>query len=88
MTARSAVELSSDYEAMRASATGSLPPEAPRGLALFLAQGLAGWVRAWSPLPPAAPEAPSRERRSATTIANDVVRLLAEMALGAGLTAP
>ena len=41
--------LCEQYEALRAQATGEYPGIAtPRGLALFLRQGMPGWMLAWS----------------------------------------
>lgn len=75
--------LAAAYEALRAEAAGGLPSTAPRGRALVLGQGLPAWIRAWVTAPPAAPP-PSPPCRSGTGgLAADVVRLLAEMALGA-----
>jgi hypothetical protein len=78
-------ELARAYEAQRAQALGRTPTATPRGLALFLRVGLAGWMRARAPLgaadrsarsgddhPPTAPTAPTAE----------LVRVLTEMALG------
>lgn len=75
--------LAAGYEALRAEATGGLPSAAPRGRALVLGQGLPAWIRVWVTAPPAAPP-PSPPCCSGTGgLAADVVRLLAEMALGA-----
>jgi len=82
MSARPSDELSAGYEALRAAAIGSLVSDTPRGLALLLAQGLPAWTRAFSPLPPASPIAPSGERPVASGLGGEVVRVLTEMALG------
>ncbi len=82
MTSRSAAELCAGYEVMRATATGTSLSETPRGLTLFLAQGLPAWIRAWTPLEPAVPSVPGRERPLAVGLGAEVVRLLTEMALG------
>ncbi len=89
MTGRSVVELRAGYEVMRATATGSSLLEAPRNLALFLAEGLAAWIGAWTPLPPAPPVFSGRERPLAAGLGQEVVRVITEMALstGAGLAA-
>ncbi|MDA8075515.1 MAG: hypothetical protein M0Z40_09840 [Actinomycetota bacterium] len=89
MTGRSVVELCAGYEIMRATATGSSLLEAPRNLALFLAEGLAAWIGAWSPLPPAPPVFSGRERPLAAGFGQEVVCLITEMALrtDAGLAA-
>lgn len=89
MTGRSVAELSSGYEVMRATATGSALSGAPRGLAVFLAQGLAAWIGAWTPLPSAPPVFSGHERPPGAGLGQEVVRLLTEMALrsGAGLAA-
>lgn len=86
MSARSADELCSGYEALRAAATASAPPEGPRGLALLLAQGLPAWMGAWAPLPAASPVVPDAERRVAAGLGAEVVRVLTEMALGCRTT--
>jgi len=81
---QSAGELTFAYEALRAQATGQLPEVTPRGLALFLAAGFPGWMKAWSPLAPTVPKAsvaPPR-REPPVVSGNDVVQLLTEMALG------
>lgn len=68
------------YEALRKVVTeGVLGPTPVRGLALFLRRGLAGWMQAWSSLPPPLPH---RERRVFEE-KNEVVLLLVEMALQA-----
>jgi hypothetical protein len=82
MSARPSDELCAGYEAMRAAATGSLVSETPRGLALLLAEGLPGWMRAFAPLPPASPIAAAVERPLASGLGGEVVRVLTEMALG------
>jgi hypothetical protein len=79
------VEAARAYEALRAQALGQVPTATPRGLALFLRAGLAGWLaacaapgsaapppRADGGRPPAARPAPDAE----------LVRVLAAMALG------
>lgn len=72
------------YEAMRAEAVGSLPSDAPRGRALVVGQGLPAWIRAWAAPPAAAPAPPCAPCPGGIGgLAADVVRLLAEMALGA-----
>jgi len=44
-----AAGLTEGYEALRALALGKeIPFALPQGLALFLRQGMAGWIRAWS----------------------------------------
>ncbi len=82
MSARPAGELCAGYEALRAAATGSVVSETPRGLALFLAQGLPAWMRAWSALAPAPPIVPVGERPVVSGAGADVVRVLTEMVLG------
>jgi len=82
MTSSFAAELCAGYEVMRARATGTSPSETPRGLALFLTQGLPAWIRAWTPLEPAAPGVAAREWPLVVGHGAEVVRLLTEMALG------
>jgi hypothetical protein len=81
---QSACELTLAYEALRAQATGQLPPVTPRGLALFLAAGFPDWMKAWSPLAPAAPKIRARppDREPPLGLGGEVVQLLTEMALG------
>lgn len=77
--------LAAGYEALRAEAVGSLPSDAPRGRALVLGQGLPAWIGAWA-APAAAAPAPSSCAPCPGGIGGltaEVVRLLAEMALGA-----
>jgi hypothetical protein len=79
----SADDLAAGYEALRAAVVGSKPTESPKGLALLLAQGLPGWIRAWTtPAVPRSPVAATRRAESAAAPSSEVVRLLAEMALG------
>jgi hypothetical protein len=82
MSARPAGELCAGYEALRATVAGSGVSETPRGLALFLAQGLAAWMRAWSALAPVPEIVPVAERPVASGLGADVVRVLTEMVLG------
>jgi hypothetical protein len=78
--------LAAGYEALRAEATGGLPSDTPRGRALVLGQGLPAWIRAWAAPPPAAPPPPCAPCPGGTGgLAAEVVRLLAEMALGSRL---
>ena len=89
MSARPAGELCAGYEALRATAAGPVVSDTPRGLALFLTQGLPAWMRAFCALVPAAPIVPVAERPAASGLAADVVRVLTEMVLGrATLAAP
>lgn len=82
MSGRPADELCVGYEALRAAATGQAVCDTPRGLTLMLSQGLPAWMRAWAPLPPAAPVAPAGQRPVAAGVGAEVVRVLTEMALG------
>lgn len=82
MSTRLAGELCAGYEAMRATAAGSVVSETPRGLALFLAQGLPAWTRAFCTLAPAPTIVPVGERPAASGLGADVVRVLTEMVLG------
>lgn len=82
MSGRPADELCAGYEALRAAATGSPVTDTPRGLALLLAQGLPGWVRAWSPLPATQPIVPAGARPAVAGLAGEMVRVLTEIALG------
>lgn len=76
--------MAAGYEALRAEATGGLSSAAPRGRALVLGQGLPAWIRAWAAPPaPAAPPPCAPWRSGDGALGADVVRLLAEMALGA-----
>ena len=86
MSARPAGELCSGYEALRAAAAGSVVSETPRGLALFLEQGLPAWMHAASALAPAPPILPVGERPVASGLGADVVRVLTEMVLGCRAT--
>ena len=81
MSARPTGELCAGYEALRAAAAGLVVSETPRGLALFIEQGLPAWMRAWSALPPAPPIVRG-ERPVASGLGADVVRVLTEMVLG------
>lgn len=82
MNGRGSDELAAGYEALRAEAVGSLTSDTPRGLALFLAQGLPAWIRASVPPPAPRPVVPAGERSVAPGLAAEVVRVLTEMALG------
>jgi hypothetical protein len=81
---QAAGELTLAYEALRAQATGQLPAVSPRGLALFLMAGFPDWMKAWSPLAPAVakPLAALPRPEPPVVPGNEVVQLLAEMALG------
>jgi|GEM_PF-1348019 len=87
-------EVSAAYEALRAQATGRLAPVSPHGLSLVLAAGLAAWVKAWAqpeepraagavpgPAGTKAARAPASQGVPDST-SGELVRLLAEMALG------
>lgn len=78
-------ELAEGYEALRAQALGGLPPLTPRGLAVFVHGGLAGWMSACPPRPELrstlGTPAGSRGVRALSGARAEVVRLLAEMAL-------
>jgi hypothetical protein len=82
MSARPADELCAGYEALRATGAGSVVSETPRGLALFLAQGLPAWMRAFCALAPAPSIVPLGEHPVAPGLGADVVRVLTEMVLG------
>ena len=91
-------EVSAAYEALRSQATGRLSPVTHRGLSLVLGSGLPAWVKAWAQPgeaaavapPAAAPSAPAVTMTGGPPTAQGVsagtggelVRLLAEMALG------
>lgn len=76
-------DLAAGYEALRAVAVGSLPTDSPRGLTLVLAQGLPGWIHAWTKPPPSRFPVPAGARTAQTTgLGAEVVALLTEMALG------
>jgi hypothetical protein len=77
-------QLAIAYEALRAQATGELPAVTPRGLALFLAEGLSAWMNTWRPLlvtEPTTPAAPRHQQRRVSPD-SEIVRLLTEMAMG------
>ncbi|HEY4865424.1 MAG TPA: hypothetical protein VIK45_07925 [Candidatus Dormibacteraeota bacterium] len=79
----SADDLAAGYEALRAAVVGSRPTESPKGLALLLGQGLPGWIRAWTtPAALRSPAAAMRQAESTAAPSSELVRLLAEMALG------
>lgn len=82
MSRRPPEELCAEYEALRAAVTGDLLLETPRGVALFLAHGLAAWMRVVRPLPEASAIAPGGARPLAAAGGQEVVRVLTEMALG------
>jgi hypothetical protein len=86
MSARPAGELCAGYEALRVMASGPVVSETPRGLALFLAQGLPAWMRAFCALAPAPPIVPVDERPVVPGLGADVVRVLTEMVLGCRTT--
>jgi hypothetical protein len=86
MSARQAGELCAGYEALRAAVTGSVVYETPRGMALFLAQGLPAWMRTFCALAPTPPIVPVGERPVALGLGADVVRVLTEMVLGCRTT--
>lgn len=86
MSTRPAGEFCAGYEALREAAAGSVVSETPRGLALFIEQGLPAWMRVWSTLAPAPPIVPVGERPLSSGLGADVVRLLTEMALGCRTT--
>ena len=85
MSARPAGELCAGYEALRAAAD-SVVSDTPRGLALFLSQGLPAWMRAFCALVPAPPIVPVDERPVVPGLGADVVRVLTEMVLGCRTT--
>ena len=85
MSTRPAGEVCAGYEALRA-AVGSALSESPRGLAVFIEQGLPAWMRAFCALVPAPAIVPVGDRPVATGLGADVVRLLTEMALGCRTT--
>ena len=78
-------ELAEGYEALRAQALGGFPPLTPRGLAVFLCAGLAGWMSACPPgsRPRRAVTSKpgARETHALTGASAEIVRVLAEMAL-------
>jgi hypothetical protein len=75
------------YEALRAQATGEYPGIAtPRGLALFLRQGMPGWMLAWSDCAlvtrTTAPRSPDdKENKRLDSLRSEVAMLLVSMAL-------
>ena len=80
-----ATELAQGYEALRAQALGGLPPLSPRGLAVFLRGGLAGWMCACPPRsrPRLAADAAAgaHEAHEPSAGSAELVRVLAQMAL-------
>ena len=74
-------ELTPAYEALRAQATGEMPPATPRGLTLFLSAGTPAWMKAWRPLAPT-PASPTVDQVVPVPVGDEVARLLTEMALG------
>ncbi|MHB1712562.1 MAG: hypothetical protein ACYCV7_14390 [Acidimicrobiales bacterium] len=85
MSTRPAGEVCAGYEALREAAAGSVVSETPRGLALFIEQGLPAWLRAFCALAPA-PLVPVGERPVASGLGADVVHVLTEMVLGCRTT--
>lgn len=77
-------DLTLAYEALRAQATGGLPPSTPRGLALFVAAGCPAWMYAWQPHAVAVPMTPGvlKPAESPAGSRAEVVQVLTEMALG------
>lgn len=73
------------YEALRAVVTkGVVGPSPVRGLAVFFRRGLAGWMQAWSGLPPPLASVQEKiEERRAPEEKDEVVLLLVEMAMQA-----
>jgi len=86
MSTRPAGELCAGYEALRATASGSVVSETPRGLALFLAQGLPAWMRVFCALAPAPAIVSVGARPAPSGLGADVVRVLTEMVLGCRTT--
>lgn len=81
----STVDLAQAYEALRAQALGQTPAITPRGLALFLRVGLAAWMPACAPLGSTIPPtraSDGRPRMPLVELDAELVRILAEMALG------
>ncbi|HET6965789.1 MAG TPA: hypothetical protein VFH58_13525 [Acidimicrobiales bacterium] len=77
-------DLAAGYEALRTRATGGLPAESPRGMAILLTQGLPTWIRAWAaPTAVSAPVVPAAPT-TGSGLGGEMVRLLTEMVLGGG----
>ena len=76
-------QLALAYEALRAQATGELASVTPRGLALFLTQGLASWLSYWKPVATESntPAAAARHQSPRIGPDSEMVQLLTEMAL-------
>lgn len=72
------------YEALRGAALGAATTAAPhaRGLALFMRQGMVGWMRAWSSCTAPPRECETRGARG-PTVGSEIVAVLAEMAWAA-----
>jgi hypothetical protein len=81
--------LCEQYEALRAQATGQRPDiTTPRGLALFLRQGMPAWISAWSDCAPVtsttAPRVPNgKDSGLLSSSHSEVAVLLVNMALQA-----
>ena len=76
-------QLALAYEALRAQATGEVASVTPRGLALFLAQGLASWMSCWKPvaIESKTPAAVARHPSPHVGPDSEMIQLLTEMAL-------
>lgn len=78
-------ELERGYEALRAQVVGTATFVMPRGLALFRHSGMVAWMSACAPLPvTSARSAPQgeRPREVLAGLSSELVRVLAEMAVG------
>ena len=78
--AAGAADLSQGYEALRAQAVGEIPSVTPRGLAVFINDGLPSWMRACAPTSrpsaTAIPAASSGQVSRLTSLSVELVRLL------------
>jgi hypothetical protein len=83
MSFRRPEEMALAYEALRAAATSRPLAAGPAGLALVLAGGLPGWIKAWQPLEPvsAGPVRAGTPPHIPSGLGGDMVQLLTEMAL-------
>lgn len=76
-----------DYEALRGDALGGHGGASRLGLALFVRRGMAAWMRAWAEVKevrgPRGREGPGREGTRPVAAGEELVLVLATMALSA-----
>lgn len=80
-----ATMLTERYEELRSFALGEPTQVIPKGLALFLRQGMPGWIGAWSHLLPAKVSSPAGDSsgRAVSCLETEVALVLVDMALSA-----